>query len=389
LSALQPFHSVGVSPGASPVEDEWGAFSSESAVVGGEFGTFDHVPLESTNHDVKNSIDDVENVTARKLSFSVRGSPAASSVEDEWGAFTSNSAVGGGEFATFPAVVGGKFASFDTSDDDDDDWGDFDNMKVPHTPDSLQIRIRDLSSPLARNLLRRSGTSGEHVDLVECYEVNIESNTLLDATKAKVMSDRCIQILELLTKMDHTSGCTYWNQVLEVVRDEVNTGMDVLRDTKRLSTSDMKAIIPPLSTMIAGLRECVRVARLIVASIGDLLMLDLEALLTPDTMKSTWCGMAILEVALEIETGWKSVRDSGRSFLPSIGALDDAPTVTEIRSAVFAYHGSTGLCQLTLQPLLQEPNLSTQSRVAWGKKEFMACSANLLANLCPFFSLAA
>ena len=351
------------------------------------------VPLESPNHDVTNDDDngdddwgDFENVKVPTPSDSIGLPPEASPVEGEWGAFSSESAAV--EFAAFDTTLPSE--STNRGVESDDDWGDFEKVSLPTKADPVRARIKDLSSTLTRNLLLKSGRSGEYVDLVECYEVNVESNTLLDATKAKVMSDRCIQLLEMLSEMDHTSGCMYWNQVLEIVRNEVKTGNEVLRDAQQLSANDRKAVLQPLSAMIAGLRECVRVARFIVAAMGDLLMLDTGAILTPDTMKSTWCSMALLEVALEIEAGWKSILDNGRRVLPSKEPLDDAPSLTEIRSAAFARHqhgSAAALCQLTLQPLVQDPKPSTQSRVTWGNKEFMACSANLLANLCPFYSL--
>lgn len=382
MTATNPSDVRETAPEAPPTDDDWGAAASTSLETGRQSVPVATAPVESTDDD---DWGDFENVNVPVPPDPVGVTPSASPVTDDWGAFTSEPAVA--EFAAFNTV---STESSKNEVSSDDDWGDFEEISKPETPASLQTRIRDLSSTLTRNLLRKSGRSGEQVDLVECYEVNVETNSTLDAAKARAMSDRCIQLLEILSKIDHTSGCTYWSQILEVVRDEVNNGREVLQDASRLSTTDMGAVIQPLRGMIAGLAECVRVARFIVAAIGDLLMLDTGALLTPDTMKSTWCSMAILEVALDIEIGWKSIVEIGRSLLlPSKEAFDDPPTVTEIRTAAYRHHGSVPLCQLTLQPLVPNQRPSTQSPVTWGNREFMACSANLLANLCPFYSLTA
>mmetsp|Transcript_21354 Transcript_21354/g.52942 ORF Transcript_21354/g.52942 Transcript_21354/m.52942 type:complete len:143 (+) Transcript_21354:42-470(+) len=135
--------------------------------------------------------------------------------------------------------------------------------------------------------------------------------------------------------------------------------------------------------MIKGLAEYMRVARSIVASIGDLLLLDESALLTVDTWASTWCSLSLLQTALECEQTWKEFQDLIRTT--SLDATIRAVTLEEIRNA--HQHDddeASSFCQLTLQPLQTIHKHSTQAEVSFQGKSFMACSANFIANRCPF-----
>jgi hypothetical protein len=125
-----------------------------------------------------------------------------------------------------------------------------------------------------------------------------------------------------------------------------------------------------------------------VASIGDVLLLDESAMLTVDTWTSTWCSLSILEKALDCEKKWKEIQN--QLIQTPLGAVDTV-SVEEIRSEANSPHAGTRdnnanmFCHLTLQPLREKNKAATTDQVSFQGKCFMACSANFLANRCPFF----
>jgi hypothetical protein len=178
----------------------------------------------------------------------------------------------------------------------------------------------------------------------------------------------------------------YWDQVMNVMRDELVNGCTLINEAKSLPTKELARASKPLQTMILGLREFVRVARSIIATLGDLLLLDPKALLTVDTLSSSWCSLRILQVGLEIESAWKSIVQESKSLFPSLGDDVEAPSIVEIRSSVLDILQNGDLCELTLQPLLSTNKSTTKAAVQWNGKRFMACSGNLLANRCSFYA---
>ena len=129
----------------------------------------------------------------------------------------------------------------------------------------------------------------------------------------------------------------------------------------------------------------------IVASIGDMLLLDESAILNIDTWASTWCSLSVLEKALDGEKKWKEIQ---KQLAKTPLAVVTAIGVEEIRSNANNSHygGGGGLlsnanafCHLTLQPLREKDKATTKAEVSFQGKCFMACSANFLANRCPFF----
>mmetsp|Transcript_22873 Transcript_22873/g.49828 ORF Transcript_22873/g.49828 Transcript_22873/m.49828 type:complete len:147 (-) Transcript_22873:123-563(-) len=140
--------------------------------------------------------------------------------------------------------------------------------------------------------------------------------------------------------------------------------------------------------MVRGLAEYMRVARSIVASIGDVLLLDDSAALTVDTWASTWCSLSVLEKAVAVETRWTELQKQ-LTKTPLDALSISAPSVEEIRSEANANANGAnrdgGNCHLTLQPLLEKYKSTTREEVSFQGKRFMACSANFLANRCPSF----
>ena len=318
---------------------------------------------------------------------------AAVEEDEDWGDFgeapslNEGAQMSGGDSSKEAGGNEDDFGAFDSTPASQDDWGDFENV-APSTANAssmhaLQEQIRDLSMPLSESLLRKSDSSGGHVDLGESFEVNIGLSSPMDAeTRSRV--DRCVQVLDVLSKMNHNKGSSYWEQVLKILNEDLAQGHSVLVETKKFSREEIAELSKSLRTMVAALREYVRVSRSIVATIGDVLLLDPNALLTVDTMASTWCSLSILEMALDIESKWNSILKMSKS-IPTLSEISDAPGLTEMRSTSLAHFQQGTLCELTLQPLLEQNKTTTMAKVEWNGRPFMACSANLLANRCPFF----
>merc|ERR1712238_639557 len=191
-------------------------------------------------------------------------------------------------------------------------------------------RIRFLALQLPACLLRKSGMSGEHVDLGEAYEVNIGINSTMDKSK-KRREERCVEALESLTSTENSKlASTFWVQIFEVVNEE-------------------------------------------------------SAMLTVDTWASTWCSLSVLEKALDCEKTWKNIN---KQLTKTPLAAVTAASIEEIRSHSndSYYCGDRGtFCHLTLQPLRDEDKGTTKAGTSFQGKQFMCASANFLVHRCPFF----
>jgi hypothetical protein len=386
-------------------DDDFGAFDAAPAAVSSAmgddmFGSFDAAPSQpATDTDPVSAGDD--DFGAFDMGDDMFGSfdaapsqPATdtdpvSAGDDDFGAFDAApaavpSATGDDMFGSFDAAPSQSASNADPVSAGEDDFGAFDAAPAALVPLSAGDQIRDLSAPLSETLLRKSGFVGGHADLGECFEVNIGLSSPLDPAR-KNRIDRCIQVLEIMSKVNHNHSSTYWEQVLKVIQEELVHGSAILVEARSLSAKEMSEVSKSLQSMIAGLREYMRVARSIVATIGDVLMLDPSALLTIDTMASTWCSLSILEIALEIESTWKDILRELNLMMPSFSRSADAPTIEGIRSGVSGDFPPGDLCELTFQALLAQNESTTKAQVSWNGKEFMACSANLLANRCPFY----
>ena len=289
-----------------------------------------------------------------------------------------------GDFGTFEEAPTepGQGASQKVEATESDDWGDFEQVAPSKSKAQiLRDQVHALSLQLPEALLRKTGTSGEHVDLGECFEVNIGTNSLNDDCQKR--ADRALLLLQLLTKGHSKLGSAYWDQCLSVIKDELELGKSIVSEATRLPQKDHEAIYQSMQTFLAGLTEYIRVTRSIVATIGDLLMLDASALLTIDTLASTWCSLSILEKALHIEDLWKGIQKEVASFFP--GLLGGVDSLEDVRTEVHDALSSDEVCALTLQPLSEKAQSTTKATVTWHGKRFMACSANFLANRCPFY----
>jgi hypothetical protein len=389
-------------------DDEWGAFDSSVAAEPPEqvnsgsgegedsFGDFratsKPAEVQDTNDDEWGAFDSGTGSTDN-----VNSPQTEESVDDEWGAFDNAGPANStddkfDDFSNFQSSEEENFGSNQrapsiSSDDEFGDFGDFDGAGSGKSriENAMQEKVRELSLQLPESLLRKSGLSGEHVDLGECFEVNIGLELDLDASRRQRV-ERCMQVLEILTKSD-SKLASYWEQLFTVVKDELVNGRRILSEAKMLSPDDLKSVKKPLQTMISGFAEYLRVIRSIVASIGDMLMLDDSALLTIDTWASTWCSLAILEKPVAIEQLWKELEKEAVALSQLFAKANDTTSLKMIRRRVFDRSPSRKLCQLTLVPLSKQDKGTTTGVVSWQGKDFMACSANILANRCPFYVL--
>ena len=89
----------------------------------------------------------------------------------------------------------------------------------------------------------------------------------------------------------------------------------------------------------------------------------------------------------EIEAKWREILRDIPVLFPSMTKSIDVPSIEEIRKNGDGHISTLGLCELTLQPLTAANDQTTKATVVWKQREFMACSANFLANRCPFYNI--
>ncbi|CAJ1958956.1 unnamed protein product [Cylindrotheca closterium] len=409
-------------------DDDWGAFDSNadadvtSATVtqqppapDDDWGAFDSsAPAPAPPADTASSDDDddwgaFDSNTGTEAPSATVAQPPPAAQDDDWGDFgKATPASQGPRFDSFASSTNYTSASgsVDGNLSSDDEFGDFGDAegrrgnggdhKKPKN--GTQDKIRAYASQLPESLLRKSGLSGEHVDLVECFEVNIGSDAAVSTTTMdpahKATVDRCLQILAILKKKRNSKLPLYWEQLFLVVKEELQFGKQLLMEasSKKLSKAEHEKIQQRLVIMISGFCEYLRVVRSIVGTIGDLLLLDVSALLTIDTYASTWCSLDILKIPVEIEQLWKDIEKAAAGLsirtLQSKQQDDTSMSLTSIRRKSTERAATTSeqqLCELTLVPLSKQDRDTTCSIVSWQGKGFMACSANILANRCPFY----
>jgi len=249
-------------------------------------------------------------------------------------------------------------------------------------------RIRSLASQLPDCILRKADVSGDSVDLEELFETNVGTTSSM-TRKNRRRTERCIQVLESLISAETSNlASKFWVQIFDVVNEELQLAHSILVEAESLTPEEWSEILAPVSVMVKGVAECIRVARSIVASIGDVLLLDESTVLTSETWGSTWSSLSILEKAIDCENKWKEIQSLVNKS--PLGVADTA-SIREIRedanSRKFGARKTvTAFCHLTLQPLREENEATTKAKVLFHGKCFMACSANILANRCPSFA---
>ena len=350
--------------------DDFGDFSAPTSTLTGVEGTDDFGDFSNFN-------------AAESVSNDTTGQPEADvqSVDRSFDGFSDFDAV-----PTHNAL----------SDDSGDEWDAFQEASQPSTPkrndpeteNLLKIRQLILSAVahVPESLLQCLGANGGHVDFANCFEANIGVEIPISSERKKRMQ-RCLQIATLLSSDRSKLASAYWTAAISTAKDELSLGFSLCIEAKNLTKKERLAVLPSLYTYIRGLSEILRVIRMIVATIGDLLMLDATSLFTVDTVASSWCSLAILKEVLEIEDLWKSISDefSKISMEDKVAKKLNIASISDLRELSSVTTASPNqLCQFTLQPISE--GCETVVAVQWGNRCFMACAANFLANRCSFFS---
>lgn len=283
------------------------------------------------------------------------------------------------------------------SDDSGDDWDAFQEASQPSTPKKNDPETENLlktrevilaaAAHVPESLVQCVGTTGCHVDFANCFEANIGVDVPVSMERKKRMQ-RSLQIATMLSSDRSKLASAYWTAAISSAKDELALGYSLCVEAKNMNKTDRSIVLPALQAYIRGLGEIVRVVRMIVATIGDLLMLDATSLFTVDTHASSWCSLAILKEALEIEDTWKTISDEVSKLGPKSRDATSLrlPSISELRVLSSVTTASPGeLCQFTLQPITS--GCETTEAVEWGERRFTACTANFLANKCTFFSI--
>jgi len=278
--------------------------------------------------------------------------------------------------------------------EDSDDWDAFQGASNETKPSPVvESLAREKDMIVAKSFqlpeaLRRK-LDGDIVDFNDCFDANIGvESPLTDGQKDRLQ--RAAQLLELLSSSHSKLASTYWAQCFAVARDELSKAVQLFQEAKGFLPDDQEHVRGPLQNYFAGLREFVRVARFVTATIGDILMLEHTALLTIDTLSSSWCSIALVSEALEVETLWREVEECGLDLGLTTKNEKSNPlsTLTQIRSSRSGSCEASQLDQFTLQ-FLSVGKATTTSTVEWEGKPFMACTANFLAHKCAFYVVTA
>ena len=364
----------------------------ESTVDDDDWGDFEHVQVP-TNTEVP-SVDDFaafaeplspqENLegfakATGPTEFAAFKSVLEPHVDFKIGQGAGNQVVFDADFSDFESYADARETK--ATNQGPNDFGDWDSFQdatpsvnirqePPKSLDEIQIGLQrlsltgllaniDISLLLTKNLVSRNWASGFG---------STSSSTLQRAR-------RCFELVSLLSSSCSNLLSSDWSRVVTVVRNELTMGLFLLQEAKGLSKEGRKEVKRPLSNMVSGLGEFVRVVRSIIATVGDIFCLDLQTPLSKELFASSWQSLDVVQLALEVEESWKSIENVSRTLGLSIATRLE--TVQAIRMLASDAESSS-LCQLTLQPLSHVE--STKNEVIWEGKPFMACSANFWSN---------
>jgi hypothetical protein len=253
----------------------------------------------------------------------------------------------------------------------------------------IRLRWVEAANLLPSVLIRRSTTESETgvdavVDPTRVFDSNIGFVTPVSGER-KQRIHRSLQLMSMLTKGgSHFSVVATWLLTFGIVLDTLSRGHLVLNKSLSFAADEKQEVQHLVESMIHALGEFVRVARNIVATIGDLLLLDVSTELTPGSWDSSWFHLSFLKTALEIEAIWSQL-EADSAILGCMTKkvtqfpLDDLPTIRR-RGAEVAATEST-VCHFTLQPLKASvTNSSTLSPVQFDGFTYMAVAANFITN---------
>jgi hypothetical protein len=304
--------------------------------------------------------------------------------DDDFGGFAAavdSSADEFGGFASFSAAVGPTALSGTLPTEGAGDWDAFETTINTGTEaagsslDYLRRRIVQLSQELPPPFR-------DSHDYGKLFDVTIGSQASV-STYHRKRAERSIQVLSLLSGVHEKLASTYWDEAIGVVQNELSLGIRLLDEASTLSNQELQVAKKPLEIMVSGMAEYIRAIRSIVASVGDMLLLDVSTPFTESALGSAWGSLPLVTHALIAETLWKRVMDKSSSLgLSHTASLE---TLEQIRTKCLSRCPTTHICQLSLQPLSENDKQTTKATVDWNGRSFMACSANFLANKCPFY----
>ena len=216
---------------------------------------------------------------------------------------------------------------------------------------------------------------------------------------------RCVQLHRCFTTSykKHPTNCV-WLKMMQILKEDLSVAQFFFNELlsykngNDLTSQEFEYLIcsEKINTYVEGLQECIRVLRLIIASVGDILCLDLDVDFDATNWRQEWKNLLILEDAIEIEQMWNNIESSMQNIGISY-RRKPMMTIPEIRKRALSLMAHTveteeeldvqkltklNLCDLTLQPLDEKFNNNYQSikSVEWEGKTFFACSANFWAN---------
>jgi hypothetical protein len=164
----------------------------------------------------------------------------------------------------------------------------------------IREHISRQSDQLPESIRRSLMPPEHHINLEECFDANIGMEIPLSEERQN-RAKRCAHLLSLLTIDGCRLASTFWEQSFTIVKNELKTAVLLLEEALSVPSDEKHLTKSALQIFVNGLAEYVRVVRSIVATIGDLLMLDPSAFFTVDTFSSSWQSVPLLHDALEIE----------------------------------------------------------------------------------------
>ena len=346
---------------AEPTDDDFADFAAAPTPAHDDFAKFAAAPAPPTEFATSDSAPPPNSDGDR-----AHGVHPTSSFDANFGSFDNGEAAPDAKKA---AQDGDEFG----------DWDSFQDAPSNNTPSS-QEPPQNLDEILDR--LQRLTLPGQFskIDVAMMLQKNVMSTNWAsgfggNSSSSLQRAKRCYELVSLLSTSCSNLVSLDWNRVVTVVRDELTMGSFLLQEAKGLSKESKKEVQKPLSTMVSGLSEFVRVVRSITATIGDILCLDLQATLSTENLESTWQSLDVVKLALEVEESWKAIASVSRILKLTVSTPFES--IQAVRKQAIQAESSS-LCQLTLQPLSHVEN--TKNEVIWEGKPFMACAANLWSN---------
>lgn len=313
------------------------------------------------------------------------------------------------DYVTFrePSMSKGQTQSDDDKNQTFDDFGDFASgfeNNDPTLPESMEqgsiigeangedTASSDKEAIIAKSAMLPSAIrrriDGSAVDFAAIYDRNIGLEASSDKER-KLRATRCLELMKLLGGPQKKLAARLWRESLQIIHGELAKGIDLTKKALAFTLAERSRIASKLSGYVGGLAGFVLVARCIAAILGDLLLLDEAATLTDDNLISLWNDVALAKQIADIELQWKRILKHSEELLSSSErtTIENVATIEDLRRQSGASSKTKHRCSFTLLPLSSTPMVTSMTTVVWEQKDYFACSANFLANCCPFYNV--